>query len=693
MSFYPADTDTYTAVSMPVGETDENGLYSLDADGNIAWDKTVIYHIYTDDDGNSTLRRTVFDPRDNTLDQTQRYAQLESTVTSGEGGAGSVTDTDFLENLENFEIQPLSAFIDFYEDSDTPVRHGKVVFGVVPLDAGDHTIRFEMAGKNDSSSGYAIGIDSIMIEPSGSKREVEYYNSSFAPVGSLVVSGGSVNRVYEPLWDNSNYLEFDATAIEDYIEITDYYDLCRESGFENASKSNARSYGEEVRILLDVPEEEQPQNVKWYASEQTGDSVQAGNDGYVNPDDPTSVPAEAVVVRTLISNPYLSIDPDVADNQVDLIRVKFKSSSSGVLRIERAYITRKDKNGSNSYDGLINEDPSGKTIEEYHMHQQLFFTDTADDFDGDGDTGNIVTGAIIPADSEAWSEWTAFPVIAEDSDGDSVDYFISFCILDTSEAACKYWSGATEDNSYGIQGAYSTFSNAEGVPDWTGSSFSAVIDPDPSSDYIFAVSEIDTWRKTGSVESEIYDTEIDNPAYNQVKWSESSPSGTEVLMKVRSSDDEDMTGASAWSSISGSTANPGDVSSVGTGRYFQFLAELSTEPYWDASGSTMTYSEYIDSQLTGNVYDFPEDSGEPYITGVYSTWVDDVETDWPGNSRICSISGYIAKKNNYGQAQITVDGVELVRSLDVKIGTSVDFEEQQITEEFTIGTDPRNTGK
>ena len=174
MSYYPAGSDTYTAISMPVAERDANGFFTLDANGEIDWDTTVIYHVYTDVGGNNTLRRTVFNPRDNTMTDAQRYAQLSNVVTAGTGGGGSTTDTDFLENLNSFVIDPRAAIIDFYYDSNDPVRTGKVTFGRATLDASDHTIRFEVVGKNSLSAGYDIGIDNIMIEPSGSIREMEY---------------------------------------------------------------------------------------------------------------------------------------------------------------------------------------------------------------------------------------------------------------------------------------------------------------------------------------------------------------------------------------------------------------------------------------------------------------------------------------------------------------------------------------
>ncbi|MBD3296268.1 MAG: hypothetical protein GF392_02755, partial [Candidatus Omnitrophica bacterium] len=239
IAFYPSGAEPYTAMSLPVAETD-NGLYSLNAHGNIIWDKTVVYHLYAEADGTTTLRRTVIDPRDNTLTDEERQNQLADIVTSGGEGAGQETDTGFLRNVSNFGISSLAPFVDFYTDSSTPERAGKVVFGWTKLSSGNHTFRFEITGKNASSSGYAIGLDTIMIDPSGSAREAEYYSGSFAPSGALSLSGASVSTVNDTIFSNHNYLEFNASAVGDYLEITDGYDLWRESPFDNAALDNIR---------------------------------------------------------------------------------------------------------------------------------------------------------------------------------------------------------------------------------------------------------------------------------------------------------------------------------------------------------------------------------------------------------------------------------------------------------------------
>ncbi|MFC1548993.1 type II secretion system protein J [Candidatus Omnitrophota bacterium] len=656
MSFYPESGEPYTGISLPVAETDANGFFTLNANGEIEWDNTVIYHVYTGA-GDTTLRRTVLYNRDNTLTDEERYTELENVVSTGLGTGSYSTDLDFLGDLDIFEMSSLSPVIDFYDDSSDPVRAGKVVFGWAKLDDGDHTIRFEITGKNDLSSGYDIGVDNIMLEPAGIPREVEYYNSSFAPVGSLTLSGGSANRVYNSMWSNNNYLEFSNSGTGSYMEIDDYYDLLRDSSFENASLDNTTGSDEEFHIELEVLEEDEEGEINWYAYAAAGDPQQEGRDG----DLPASV-TPPVAIRTVIGG-------DSIDEEADLIRVNFKSSSTDDLVIDNAYITK--RNGTTGPDGLANQSTSGRDVEEYHRHQQLFFRDES--------TGNIVPGATVTQGSEAWSVWTAFPLRTDS------DYLVSVNITDVSSTECTYWEGTgTADRTYYLAG--SEYSTMAGDPDWSSES--------PSTDEdIFIVSNIDIWNAEGSVESQIYDTTMSAPAYSEIKWSEVSPAGTEVLMKARSSSDEYMVGATDWSLIAGSTANPGSLS-VGNNRYVQFMAEMTSDPFWEVSSSTKTYEEYIDDQVNNYpVTGFPEQGGTPYITGVYSNWIDDVEIDWPGDERLCTITGYVARKNSYGQAKVVVDGVDLVKILSVHLKVSADIQGRIIEEENYIEVQPRNTGK
>ena len=688
ISFYPSDAYPYTAISVPVAEIDANGLLTLNSDGDIDWDKTVVYHMYSNGDGTQNLRRTVIDPRNNSLSENERYTQMENIVNSGVGSVNATTDTEFLVNASSFTISSLAPVIDFYDESGTPVRDGKVIFGWAKLGPGDHTIKFEITGKNESSSGYDIGIDSIIIEPSGSVREAEYYASAYAPSGALTVSGGNADRVYGTNWGNNNYLEFDVTGVSSYIEFEDYYDLWRESGFETAALNNVEYIEEEVRIGLDISDLGEAGRVTWFSYTQAGDSEQDGRDSFL--------PAynEGIAIRTIVLNTDL-------DSSGDLVRVKFKSASENPLRIDAAYITRRDS----GEDGFVNAS-SGTNPEDYHFHQQLFF---ADEYDMDA-SREYVEFLYIPPDSNRWSEWVGFPLIVEDSSSNPQEYFITFCLGDqsavtfpasfdsyvASDENCKNWIG-TGTNSYYVTeadvlpagGTFTDVLQASGTPVWSGGSYSTNL-----SNNIYISAEIDTTVNEGFVESRAFDTTLENPVYNQIAWSQNSPSGTTINLKTRSSDDSYMSGATDWDLIIGSGTTPHSLS-IGAGRYVQFLAELFSDIYWvAASGGSLSYQDYVNQQRSLPVYSFPiGGSGDFYVTNAVSPWIDDIQIDWPGEDRICTITGYIAKQNNYGQAKVTIDDLDLVKILSVYFEVEEDIAGTNLVENGYVEIEPRNTGK
>jgi hypothetical protein len=237
---------------------------------------------------------------------------------------------------------------------------------------------------------------------------------------------------------------------------------------------------------------------------------------------------------------------------------------------------------------------------------------------------------------------------------------------------------------------------ASGTPVWDDGAGSPAWNGKYSNDIsVYIVSKIDTWNTAGTVESEIYDTDRASPGFNEVKWSEFSPAGTEITMKVRSSASQFMDGATDWDSLSGSTSNPAGLA-LSDERYVQFMARLTTVSFWETPTSTMTYEDYITDQVYNyTVNNFPVNgSSEPYVTGVYSTWLDDVEIDWPGEDRICVLSGYIARENDYGQVKITVDGMDLIKTLDISAGVSSTALSGDYTiESNSIAVEPRNTGR
>ena len=779
MSYYPLASGSYTAVSMPRADADINGFYTLDSDNKIDWDKTVVYHIVEDEYGRH-LRRTVIDSWNSSLDEDERYAILEDVV---DGSVTGDSSSDLVkDNLDHFEILPLSPVVDFYTDSAMAVEEKDVTFGYAEIASGDYDLRFTVTGKNDDSSGYAFGIDNIKIQPAGGNREAEYYNSSFASAGAISSNGKTITLVHGTVWDNDNYLEYAATEVADYLEFADYYDLWRDSAFDDASLNNVLLTGNELYARLELPEDRVAmlkEDIAWDAFDEADDSTEEGQDG--------DLPGYPITVRTIVTNAKIDTEDVISSDPVrgNLVRVKFVSSSDNPFKIQAAYITR--RNGQSGMDGVANQSSSGLEIEEYHRHQQLFFQDV-NDGNGINGTDEILPEAYIAKGSYVWSEWIGFPLAIEDGSSNEYDYFITFGVPDLDvidsiggdtfspsgkDVTCWEPDTGTTVHTYYIQFLsctldYTTdtfttatahgFSNNDeiafggntmptgissgpadpadiaGRPDWTSwqvtnfyyarnvttdtfqistisgglpidfiNNGSDVIVTgnldasgclDPSSDFnVYVSAEIDSWKKTGSVESKIFNTQLSNPVYNKIKWSEDVPFGTEVLMKTRVSSDSGMSGATAWSLITGSGGNPHSLS-LGTDQYIQYRAEISTEPYWEWSSGTLTYSAYVDEQSGGsNVYDFPARSGAPVLAAVDAAWIDDVEIDWPGGKRICVIKGDIVRKNDYGQVSVSLNGNDLVKVLEVDIGVSKEYEGRTFTEENTFQIESRNTMK
>ncbi|MBU0571572.1 MAG: hypothetical protein KJ995_03370, partial [Candidatus Omnitrophica bacterium] len=184
-----------------------------------------------------------------------------------------------------------------------------------------------------------------------------------------------------------------------------------------------------------------------------------------------------------------------------------------------------------------------------------------------------------------------------------------------------------------------------------------------------------------------------DPAYDQIKWEDGGTVNTVVSLKARSSNNSDMLSASDWDAISAHTTS-GSSLSIGSGRYVQVQAGLSTEPFWEVNSSQKSYKTYIADQTALSDWQFPASlAGDPYTTRLNSTWVDDIEIDWPGQERICEISGYVAKKNSYGRAEVTIDGLPLLKVLSTYISVSKDMRGTVLSAENTIEVEPRNTGK
>ena len=666
MSLYPSGAGPYTAVSFPQAVANANGFFTLDANDLIVWDKTVVYHTYLN--GSVTeLRKTVFDPRNNSLSTAQRYTQLSSVVADGDGAGalngGNATTTTVLKDVVSLSISPAARQFDGYSPSRT--RSDLFDFGSITLVAGNHDITFTITSKNASSSGFGLGVDAFSIAPSGGMREAEIYLPPFAS------SGDTASKTYVVGWSGDNFLDFSSNAVNDYVTLRFYYDMWQESNFDNAILDNLILTGNDLYIKL--PDLTEGNVIDWQAVMEAG-SDSAGEATKADYDDNggVAITVSDITVRSILSNGNIDID-------ANLIRVMLEAHSdpnATPLVITAAYIDERDPLTNNQ--NAVNPNTSTSRI-------QLYFTDAL---------GVVSAGLTIPdpndgaASTVAYSNWAIFDI---DS---SKDYFITFYI---QTGDISYWAGTdpTEDNSYLMK------TDESSTEVWPGADLQLAIDPPgtelptvddtwTSTPHIYVTATMEGWTNAGSVTSHIYDTKVDNPVYNLIAWDESEPTGTAILFKARSSDDANMTGATDWASIGGSSSNPSSLS-IGSGRYVQFRGELSSVPYWtciDHSGVSVADADYKANPVNRRC---PTDT-MPLLPALNTPWIDNVEIDWPGETHVCDVSAYMTMDSDYGIVKVSIDGADLLKALQFTLTLSDVLLDVTYQEALTAEIEPKNTG-
>lgn len=686
MSMYPLAGTQFTAISFPAATVNANGFLNLESDGTILWDKSVIYHMFTPASGPKELRRTEFTNNTSVLKSASaRETQLTNVVTQGDGSLGPnaacATTRTLMEELNiDFKITPAVFQFDGYS-SQSIERSDNVDFGCIRLDPGDHTFTFTAAGKNSSSSGYSFGIDTLSITPSGAQREAEYYSGALFPA------------IQDSMFSGNYYAERTASDIGDSISLTVYYDLFRESNFYDCIRENIVLTNPIIRAQLNTPED--GFSGVWQAGEQTG--TQASGTGYND-----GLGAAQLIGNITIRN---VIRHDFITSGGSMVRVKFSSypndsnpATNNDLVITNAFIDVAAKNGSDITEDCDMTSASNRI--------QLFFRTNSSGVIFDPDTDDpssfmeIRTSGIVPEGSNRYSNWAIYPV--EDPanpavPGNPKDYFITFSV--SSPSYVTYWPGSSaivaqndRINSYLNDGA------AAAQADWPSPLDRTIFsEPDElpassecaSSRHIYGAAQMDVWQESGALTSLAYDTKLDDPIYNQISWQELSPSGSNISFKARSCDNPDMIGATEWDSVSSTSSSP-SLLTIGAGRYVQYKADLSATPYWTCIAHPGT--SIADAVYKSGTIICPT-CGRFLIPNVVCPWIDDVSIDWPGESKICEISGYFAKKPDYGIIKLTVDDKDLIRAIQLSLTVSRNILSQEYSDYLSVEMEPKNTDK
>lgn len=534
MFYHPSGSGPYEAISFPLAvDTDGDGLLQKDADGKLIWSKTVVYHIRPSTPNQLVV--TTFSPRDNSLTDVQRQAQLEEVVKDGDGtgtfnGANASSRVIF-KNLLDWEISPKEGRFDAYDSS---LSRDESSLGYILLDPGSHDFTFKVIGKNSQSSGYNIGIDQLFVSPSYGAREAE------AHLPPKFQSGATAVDQYMPIgsWKGNHQLFFQAQGIGNSFTLTLPNDQWEETNFGGLGY-----LAEDTRISFDqslVPSdyivELDGMDLSWEASAQTA-----------NPAGSNVMPGKMLnsAVRTLIKGSSIPDGGDWLSRNGTECKIAFASSSSGSLTIGNAYI------GESAYTNAINLDynPSGPL-------KEITFSGSK--------TITINSGT-------ATSDWIEMPIDHEKN------YVISYTIYnDPLQDAPKQWYDSVVDSSPTNSGYWATevatsaghlISNDK---NWNGQGI-----PYYRTNVIYGIESIYvSYPETGTYTSQIFDTHLSAPQYGYVSWNAVLPSGTKMGCKVRTGNQPDLSDASSFDSIAAftdaSSASSSRSISASYKRYIQF---------------------------------------------------------------------------------------------------------------------------
>ena len=599
--FYPAGASTFTGISIPKATPNANGFYTLSS-SLISWDTTVIYHVF-DNGGTMELRRTIFDSY--LSSSAARQTQLDSVVSSG--GDNSASTRVLAEGDEiSLEISPTSPTFDGYSANLEPSENTS--FGSKQMTAGNHTVRFIAEGKNSASSGYKMGFDQLSFTPSGSGQEAEILTISASSGGGSTLEN-MTSFGEDGVWHGNYQLEYQSSAVGNYVEFQVYYDRWIESNFDNAANSYTEVEGDDPAVRV-TSRENQSVLPSWKADSQTG-VTETDNTGFHDK-----------TVRNIL-------DADFITSGGEMVRFKFKASAeNGSLVIQEAHFGGRDTTNPFDFSGL----PS-----------QLYFGNATvgpGDSDGVGATGSTgATSIAIPQGHYVWSNWVELTV----SSPSAVDYLLSLVIDEASGSGNNMlWNAGAGTSSY-VLGGTGTPTSTWGASLYTNSSA------------IHGLAEMAVWTSTGTVTSQIYDTQMTNPAYSTLSWASNGTGG--LTFRVRSASNSDMSDAVDWAAASTYASSPAALS-IGGARYVQWQATLT---------AASPYAAY------------PE--------------IDDVLISWPGQTAIVDVSGYFTKRPNYGIFSVEVDDETLVNALNIEMTASREYQGQVYSANLAVEVKARNTGK
>lgn len=624
--FYPEGVGPYTAMSFPKARDDNgDGVIEVDPYTNVIWDQTIVYHVWSSSP--NQLRRTVFDPRLNTLTAAQRQAQLNSVVVNGNGAStynsASARTTPVFQNLFTWRIKSKGPQYDAY--SSTLGRDLNAVLGSILLTPGSHVFKFRVTGKNAASSSYKIGLDKLAVSPSGIQREAEAQSvtaQSGATAANELMTLGS--------WSGNYQLGFPATAAGNYFTLTMDNDRWEETNFDDS-----QAQGDDILTMFDKqisPKDfiiylTPPTNV-WMVDWQTLD-VTGGSST-------TGAVLRASAVRVPMRGGMM-MEGGAMKYSGLFHCMYFYAAESSRLKILGAYISEAADQEQYSPDAT-------------NTGMALTFPAAG------GPSIDIAAGSYGRAELPSGSTFYF--------DKDRT-YFVTFLVADDAgKSDAMYWkeyhTGGTNPPPPGCYvlpaDAAPTLADCQDKV-WSAKTNLVVHDKVYALEHVHCLA-----ASNGTWTSQIVDTHLTAPSYSEIAWTAVKPSGTALRMRVRTANNEDMSDAPAWTSVTAMTS-AGPISPPSR-RYVQVRCEMdSSSDYWSV----------------------------PYLK--------DFKIKWTGEAKVVDIGGTMTVGPEYGIYEVLVDDKQLVKGVTIDLTIYQDVVgfsgagSNRLTSTITGEIEPRNTGR
>mgnify|MGYP001435623407 CR=1 FL=1 len=657
--FYPQQREPYEAVGFALaGDQDGDGLMDMkNAGSNILWRQTVVYHVWNHSP--HQMRRTVFSNRNADASYADRYNQIASVVTSGDGEGscldGEVASTSVLfENLFTGKLWHAEARFDGY--APQPNRRERVTFGSLPLGPGEHTVNFTIIGKNPDATGRQLRLDQVNATLSGWPMEAELcaVGSGGAASGPDFVGQGLASAAYGLTA---------ATAAEgDKLSLTIHNDAIEECVFigegRNVSFSNTVVRFDMTNAPADFENgvyvtklDGQYKTAWWGSSQAFGASPDAvGHDFLSYPQSGWYYPGTNLSIRIPVDGTYVR-----ADGFGPVFRL-FKTGNNDELQIWYAGYGFAETNNSpnlttnlvrlafyqngarktswiNCSRGVVELRPDTTALEPVYMGQNMILS------------LGVTVGSTTPGNDGM----RMLPI--------------------TPPATWRCWC---------IKGAA-----AWAVwPQWPGFLVEPVLTASGTPVLPLLMSMVVNYAETGTYVSHVFDTKSDKGASKSIMWEANVPAGSTLSMYARggntlTDDGFDISDASAWENL-GEVSNGGFFSG-NTGRYVQFRAVYTAQP---ASSSPETAGGLGSAG--------PYRSDTPRLRRVLFTW--------DGEEKYVDIAAELLKSPDCGIFKVDVDGRDLVQGVTMEIEIFKDVLTQGAAKErlrssLTAEVEPRNSGK